>query len=254
MAETAPHIDEPLFEIPVDHLVTEDELPLDNFFQDKQANLLTEALDASWPEGRPFLSAADAGIFATNQETAIVPDMLLSIGVQFPENPLQKNHRSYFIWEFGKPPEVVVEIVSNLHGGEDKEKLERYARMKVPYYVIFDPACLLSQRPLRIRQLTGASYVDKVDAFFPEIGLGLCLQSGNYDGMDALWLRWCDANGTVLLTGKELAAKERQRADTEAQRADAEAQRADAEAQRANAEQARRLELEARLRQLGESI
>ncbi len=249
----------PLIEIPVDHLITEDDEPLDNFFQDKQANLLTDSLDASWPEGRPFVSAADVGIFATNQERAVVPDVLLSIGVSFPTDVLEKGHRSYYIWLFGKPPEIVIEIVSNLEGQEDGDKLERYARMKVPYYVIYDPQGLLSQRPLRIRQLSGASYVDKVDTWFPEVGLGLKIHHGTYDGMKDNWLRWCDRQGNLLLTGKEraLAEAERanaeaERANAEAQRANAEAERANAEAQRANAELERRLALEARLRELGE--
>ncbi len=258
MAESAPTLNE-FIEIPVAHLVTEDEQAVDNFYQDKQAQLLTEVLDCSWPEGRPFVSAADVGIFATNQETAVVPDVLLSLGVSFPPDILEKSHRSYFMWHFGKPPDVVIEIVSNLEGGEDDAKLQRYARIKIPYYVIWDPRMLLSQRRLRIRQLSGASYVDKVDHWFPEVGLGLCIHRGIYDGMEEHWLRWCNQHGEVLLTGKERADAETQRANAEAQRADAEAQRANAEAQRANAEaqradaeQERRLALEARLRELGE--
>lgn len=261
MADPAETLKNDPFHIPVDHLVTEDDSPVDNWFQDKQANLLTDSLDASWPEGRPFVSAADVGIFATNQEAAVVPDVLLSVGVNFPENFQEKGFRSYFMWLFGKPPEIVIEIVSNLEGGEEGEKLERYARIKVPYYVIYDPQLLLGKRPLRIRQLTGASYVDKMDAWFPEVGLGLTIQAGRYDGLEASWLRWCDRQGKALLTGAELASKERNRADseakranTEAQRADTEAQRADTEAQRADAERELRLALEARLRELGQPV
>lgn len=87
--------------------------------------------------------------------------------------------------------------------------------------------------------------MDKLDNWFPEVGLGLCIHRGSYDGMEEIWLRWCDAQGKPLLTGKESV-------DAEAQRADAEAQRADSEAQRADAERARRLALESRLRELGE--
>ncbi|MBC7824136.1 MAG: Uma2 family endonuclease, partial [Candidatus Parcubacteria bacterium] len=42
-----------------------------------------------------------------------------------------------------------------------------------------------------------------------------------------LWLRWCDRDGQIILTGAERADAERQRADAERQRADAERQRAD---------------------------
>jgi Uma2 family endonuclease len=228
----------------VSHLVTEDEEPVDNFYQDKQANLLCDALDASWPQGRPFVSAADVAIYATNQESPVVPDMLLSIGVSFPESVLEKEHRCYYMWQFGKPPEVVTEIVSNLAGREEDEKLERYARIKVPYYVVFDPHQLLGGRMLRIRQLSGASYVDKLDSWFPELDLGLCVWTGEYDGMTANWLRWCQRDGTVLKTGIELARHERERADSERERADFERERADAERKRADALEARLKALE----------
>lgn len=242
----------------VSHLVTEDDTPVESFYQDKQSNLLTDSLDCSWPQGRPFLSAADVAIYPTANESPIVPDMLLSTGVSFPDRIHDKDKRCYYVWLFGKPPEVVIEVVSNRQGHEEGEKLERYARIKVPYYVVYDPDLLLGSRPLRVRQLSGASYVDKVDSWFPEIGLGLCLWEGAYDGLQAQWLRWCDRDGQILLTGRESAILQAQRADTEAQRADAlaqraeaEAQRADAEAQRAEAEVRRRQVLEARLRQLG---
>lgn len=48
-------------------------------------------------------------------------------------------NRSYFVWEFGKPPEVAVEVVSNRKGGETGEKMEIYARVGFWYYAIFDP-------------------------------------------------------------------------------------------------------------------
>ena len=34
-----------------------------------------------------------------------------------------------FVWEFDKPPEVVIEIVANHEGGEDTRKLDIYAKI-----------------------------------------------------------------------------------------------------------------------------
>ncbi len=201
----------------VSHLVTEDDEPLDNFFQDKQADMLVEALRVSWDQGRPFVSAADVGIFSTNRAPALVPDVLLATGVEHLEDPHSKEFRSYFIWNFGKPPEVVIEIVSNDKGGEDTTKLAQYATIKVPYYVIYDPEQLLSARPLRIFQLSGATYVDKVDRFFPEVGLGLTVWPGVFDGMNRKWLRWTDSQGQLLALGQE----EKARADQQQERAEA---------------------------------
>lgn len=202
----------------VSHLTTEDDTPVDNSFQDKQCDILTETLRVSWPQGRPFITASDVAIFPlAKDEAAIVPDVLLSLGVEPPGPCHAKEFRSYFIWNFGKPPEIVIEIVSNKAGGEDTTKLERYAMIRVPYYVIYDPEQQLSSRPLRIFQLTGLTYVEKVDRHFPEIGLGLTTWFGEFDGFREHWLRWVDAEGNLLASGEE----QRQRAD----HAEAEAKR-----------------------------
>lgn len=224
----------------VSHLTTEDDQPVDNAFQDKQCELLTEALRVSWPQGRPFVSASDVAIFPmASDAAAIVPDVLLSTGVEPLEQCHLKENRSYYIWRFGKPPDLVIEIVSNKFGGEDSSKLQRYAELRVPYYVIYDPELHLSSRPLRIFQLTGLSYVEKVDRLFTEMGLGLTLWSGEFDGFQEQWLRWVDAEGNLLATGLERSNQERQRAEQERQRADQEQQRADQEKQRADQEKQR---------------
>ena len=43
---------------------------------------------------------------------------------------------------------------------------------------------------------------------------------GEYEGVKAVWLRWCDQEGTVIPTGAELAEAERQRAEAERARAE----------------------------------
>ena len=70
------------------------------------------------------------------------------------------------------------------------------------------------------------------------------LWEGEYEGVKAVWLRWCDREGNVIPTGAELAEAERARAEAERQRAEEEQRRAEAE--RARAER-----LAARLRALG---
>ena len=220
MAEPVP-VSAPTHDTPVppdvSHLTTEDDQPVENSFQDKQCDILTEALRVSWSEGRPFLSASDVAIFpVAKDEAAIVPDVLLSLGVEPPGPSNAKEFRSYYIWNFGKPPEIVFEIVSNKSGGEDTTKLERYAQIRVPYYVIYDPDAQLSSRPLRIFQLTGLSYVEKVDRLFPDIGLGLTTWFGEFDGFREQWLRWVDPDGNLLAVGEE----EHRRAEQESERAE----------------------------------
>jgi len=75
-----------------------------------------------WGEGRPYLVAANVGVFSQTRVPAIVPDLLLSLDVTVAQDWWSKAHRSYFIWEFGKPPDLVLEIVSTTAGRENAEK------------------------------------------------------------------------------------------------------------------------------------
>ena len=137
---------------------------------------------------------------------ALVPDVLLSMDVELPADLHPKRHRSYFLWEYGKPPDVVIEVVSNREGGEDTQKLAAYARGRVPYYVIFDPDRLLKAEVLRGYRLDPVEYRRLDEPIeFPDIGLGLRLWKGRYEGQDITWLRWVDASGVPIATGQERA-------------------------------------------------
>lgn len=94
--------------------------------------------------------AANVGLFATNHQPPVVPDVFLSLDVQVAENWWEKRHRSYFFWEFGKPPDVVIEIVSNKEGNETGRKFQDYARMRVTYYAMFDPSQQLQGPVLQV--------------------------------------------------------------------------------------------------------
>ena len=265
-AATAPEVDPtkppPAEYLPdYDQFVTEDDAPVDNFFSEKQQRLLTEPLySARVAErlGRPLLAAANVGVFYGEGQPAIVPDALVSLDVELAADLWPKANRSYFIWRFGKPPDAVVEIVSNREGGELERKRERYAQLGVAYYVVFDPQRLLGEEMPRCYELRGRTYAPCAGGWLGDIGLGVRLWEGDYEGVRAVWLRWCDQEGNVIPTGAELAAAERQRAeeaqrraDEARQRAEAERARAEAEQRRAEAERARAERLAARLRALG---
>jgi hypothetical protein len=148
-------------------------------------------------------------------EPPLVPDMMLALDVPGLGPDLsQKANRSCFVWEqAGKPPVVVIEGISNREGGEDGEKLRKYAAAGVSYYVIFDPWRQLSERVLRIHQLVGRTYVEQAGGMLKDVGLGLTLWQGDYEGENGLWLRWTDREGRLIATGAERAEQERQRAE-----------------------------------------
>jgi Uma2 family endonuclease len=224
----------------ISQLVTEDETPVDNFLQEKLQRLLVHCLyDAFFP-GKPFIAAADVGIFYQINKPAIAPDVMLSLGVSVPEDLSQKRNRSYFLWVFGKPPEMVLEIVSNRKGKELKQKKQNYAQMGVAYYVVYDPEQRLSEQQLQVFGLQEGRYHLLDNPWLPELGLGLTLWSGEFEGMYSdLWLRWCNEQGELLLLGSEQAIIEQRRAEEVTQQLTAEQRRA----QKAEAKAARLAEL-----------
>jgi Uma2 family endonuclease len=213
----------------VSGLITEDNAPMDNIYTERQQRLLVEPLHSSWQgpgEGVPFVALANVGLFFGLHRPPLVPDCMLSLDVELPQDLRHQEHRSYFVWVFGKLPDVVVEIVSDRRGGEETFKMREYARQGILYYVIHDPDDLLEGGVLRVLELRRRSYEPVAGNWLSEVGLGLTLWQGRYEGAEALWLRWCDRDRQVIPTGQERAEQERQRAEQERQRADEQAERA----------------------------
>ncbi|MEZ4707454.1 MAG: Uma2 family endonuclease [Caldilineaceae bacterium] len=241
-------------EIDYSQIITEDDDPVDNMFSAKQQRLLVEPLYSTDYLPRPFLADANVGVFSKVGVNAIVPDMFLSLDVEAPDEWWEKKHRSYFIWEYGKPPDVVVEVVSNKEGRELSRKLNDYARMGVNYYVVFDPQKLIQDEVLQVYELHVGQYLTRPDELLPRVNLALTIWEGQFEEAQAAWLRWCDMEDNLLLTGIEQSAQERQRADAERQRADAERQRADEAHQRADEERQRAEEEQQRSERLAEKL
>lgn len=247
--ELTPELAEAVAELQraVQDLITEDDTPVDSLYAEKQQRLLTESLNSSWPgpgAGRPFLVTANVGLFSVAKNPGLAPDVTLSLDAKPPENILAKDHRSCYFWLYGKLPDVVIEIVSDTPGGEADEKLAKYAWMKISYYVIYDPLQVLSDEVLTVYRLVGASYSKVEETNFADIGLGLTLWHGIYEDCFETWLRWTDAQGNLIPTGKERA--EQERIEKEVERAEKEHERAEKEAAQRRAEK-----LAARLRALG---
>lgn len=222
------------------HLVTEDDTAMDNPFQERQQRLMPECIQTSYRPGRPFVCFANVGLYPSPQVEALVPDMMLSLDVSLPEDIWEKGNRAYLVWRYGKPPDLVVEVVSNRKGGEASKKLQRYADLRVAYYAIYDPKGKLSKkRPVRLFELRGGQYVELLDPFQPleQLGLKLMLWDGVFQDLQARWLRFADMEDRLLLTGGELLALESERM----QAAEFRAEQAELESER----------LRARLRQLG---
>ena len=234
-------------ELDISHLTIEDDTPVDNFQSEEQQRLLVEPLYSSKALPAPFLAAANVGLFYKLKGDPIVPDVLLSLGVQRADDLSQRQNRSYFVWEFGKVPEVCIEIVSNQEGdeltlskksrqkGKTTIKKEIYARIGVRYYVVFDPLKPIQDEDemnealLRVWSIAPSGYTELTpvegitqigqSVWLDAAGIGLALWEGQFEeDVTRLWLRWCDREGQVISTGAEGREIERQRADRLAER------------------------------------
>ena len=258
--------------VDISNLVLEDDEPVDNFQSAQQQRFLVQTLYDSEALPVPFLAEANVGLFYQLKEDPIVPDVLLSLGVQRGDDYSQRENRSYFVWELGKLPELCIEIVSNQEGdevtvsrkskrkGKTFTKKDRYGEIGVRYYVVFDP---LEQIQADMNYATakvwtyspdGSGYSETLAQSINEvgqciwldtIGVGLTLWRGEFEeNVTRVWLRWCDIDGNVIFTGAERAKLSDRRADNADRRADSADRRADSA-------EAKAQRLADRLRELG---
>jgi Uma2 family endonuclease len=152
------------------------------------------------------------------------PDFFVVLGVP------QGERRSWVVWEEGKAPDVVIELLSDSTASTDKneKKLIYQNQMRVPEYFWFDPFKPDDLAGFSIHERGYQPILPNAQNQLVSSSLGLALQlwTGNYQGINATWLRWATLDGELLPTTAEIAEQERQRAEQETQRAEQETQRA----------------------------
>jgi len=257
--------DSPINSLTERDLPFSDGLPMESPLHVLQAQFLMETLMTHWLDRPDGYVGADMFVYFSPDQVKTHdfrgPDVFAVKGVS------KRLRLSWVTWQEGKPPDVVIELLSPSTAKTDKsEKFAIYRDvLRVPEYFWFDPFTgewaghvLRRRRYTKIREQHGVLPC-------AVLGLGLTKWNGQYLGNENTWLRWCLPDGTLLPTGAELAEIEARRADSasrradsasrraktasrraeiQSQRADAEEQRAEAEAQRAEAE-AQRAEAEA---------
>ncbi|MBD2300369.1 Uma2 family endonuclease [Nostoc sp. FACHB-190] len=190
----------------------DDGVPMESARHKAQMDLLIDALI-------PWLEQRDDGFVGGNMfvyySLAQVrnkdfkgPDFFVVLGVPKGER------RSWVVWEEGKAPDLVIELLSDSTAIADKneKKLIYQNQMRVPEYFWYDPfhpddlAGFSNEKGVYQPIETNAQN-QLVSQF---LGLALQLWQGNYKGIDAIWLRWASLAGELLPTPEE---KERQRAE-----------------------------------------
>ena len=182
-------------------------------------------------------------------------DSPMAPGVYVAFDVANRHRNSYVVWEEGKPPDFVLEVVSPSSRWRDEEgKKDTYAKMGVPEFFIYDPEdpsgptlSGFELRSGRYRLLPEETFVDGVVGVRSHaLGLCLCVKPTGTEPLDGS-LRWYEpARGKFLATLHESEARA---AGFDARAAASEARVAESEA-RAAASEAKVAELEALIEEM----
>ena len=226
-----------------------------------QMELLIETLNLHWADRQDFYVGGNMFVYFSPDQVKTEdfrgPDFFVVLGVD-----RTRERRGWVVWEEGdKPPDVVIELLSDSTADFDKkQKKEIYrTRLGAPEYYWYDPFSA------ELAGFAGSSRAylplqpDARDRIIsPAMGLALARWEGKYQDITATWLRWETLDGQLLPTNSECRQQEHERAEQEherakqaAQRAKQADQRAEQEHERAEQERQRAELLAAKLRELG---
>jgi Uma2 family endonuclease len=212
-------------------------------FHDLQPQLLSRTLRLSETSRENYFTASDLNLYydVKHLRWHKRPDWFLVINVPrlYDGKDLR---RSYVVWQEGKSPDVVVEFLSP---GTDREDLGRFYDeavqeqslsieptgkekppgkfevyeqvLRVPHYIVYSRYT----QQLRYFKLVGRQYQEQAlqaqnpCLWLEDLGIGLGIWNGVFDGVPSHWLRWCDRQGNWLLTDTEQEELEKEEAQAQ---------------------------------------
>jgi Uma2 family endonuclease len=215
-----------LAELGVELPPTEDELPYDDGMPMEsqrhvvQLQLLMDPLRLYWTDRHDVFVGGNMFVYFSldhvrNQDFR-GPDFFVALGVR------KRARKSWLVWQEGKGPDVVIELLSDSTAARDKgeKKLIYQDRLRVPEYCWFDP---FSGEFAGFTLRDGVYVPIAMDAqerlFSQQLDLVLVQWEGIYQDLHARWLRWATVTGVLLPTPQEALEQEQQRAAEAQQRA-----------------------------------
>ncbi|WP_330359406.1 Uma2 family endonuclease [Moorena bouillonii] len=185
------------------------------------------------------------------------PDVFVVLGVPKVER------LSWVVWEEGKGPDVIIELIYDSTANTDKttKKVVYQDQVRVPEYFWYDPFNPEDFAGFRLHNGVYQPLTeDEQGRLISErLGLALVRWQGVYkNNVDTTWLRWATLEGIVLPTAEEIAVQAEEKAaqaqqqavQAQEQAAQAKQEATQAQQQLAQAQQ-RAEQLAARLRAMG---
>jgi Uma2 family endonuclease len=208
-------------ELGIIHLPDHTELPesngnfVKNFQEHPQSILLTDSINSVLQKIHPdgnYTIGQDSGIYwrlaQPPEKGAESPDWFYVANV--PPMLNGKFRRSYVLWQEYIAPLIVLEFVSG-DGSEERDKTPITGKfwvyeqaIRVPFYGIYE----VQKASIEVYHLVNGSYqllLANERGHYPILPLGveLGIWEGQYQNMEAPWLRWWDIQGNLLLHSGE---------------------------------------------------
>jgi Uma2 family endonuclease len=207
-----------------DELPSDDGEPMETQRHALQLQLLLDPLRLFWADRQNVFVGGNMFVYFSLEQVRHQdfrgPDFFVALDVP------RRERKSWVVWQEGKGPDVVIELLSDSTAVQDKgEKKAIYQdRLRVPEYFWFDPfSGEWAGFALRNGGYEAIAEDSQGRLVSRRLGLALVRWEGIYQEIEARWLRWATLTGALLPTPQEVAA--------EAQGLAAEAERRAAEAQ-----------------------
>ncbi|BAP58181.1 hypothetical protein THII_3884 [Thioploca ingrica] len=199
-----------------DDLPSDDGVPMETERHKKQMDLLIYPL-TSWLKLRAYVGGNMFIYYSVKQvryQDFKGPDVFVVLDVP------NRERKSWVVWEEGKSPDLIIELLSESTANYDKnEKKQIYQnQLKVSEYYWFDPFNPDDWAGFELQQSCYQPIIPDAQNRFISSRLKLALVRwyGIYEGVETIWLRWSHLNGELLPTPQEARDSETQRANMEA--------------------------------------
>jgi len=189
-----------------DDLPSEDGVPMETDRHLKQMFLLLEVLELHWAERENWYAGGNMFLYFSPRQIKTEyfrgPDFFAVLGVE------RRQRKSYVVWQEGKIPDVIIELLSDSTREFDKTEKKRIYQdeLRVPEYFWFDPHTHeWAGFELRDWHYEPIEPDEKGRLISKRLGLALAPREGWFQNYGGTWLRWETLDGELLPSGEEMA-------------------------------------------------
>jgi Uma2 family endonuclease len=189
-----------------DDLPSEDGMPMETERHRKQMYLLLDVLELYWAERENWYASGNMFLYFSPRQIKTERyrglDFFAVLGVE------RRERKSYVVWQEGKIPDLIIELLSDTTREFDKTEKKRIYQdeLRVPEYFWFDPHTHeWAGFELRDWHYEPIEPDEQGRLISKQLGLALSLREGWFQNYGGTWLRWETLDGELLPSAEEMA-------------------------------------------------